>query len=174
MMTKLVRCLGVLSSGISAGLLLTVSAAAASRSGPALTKPSRIVSISRSGPASASIVLETLAVAVKEAGPKATVTEFGEVYAWSPAYFAVREGVPTKIRFWNPQPDDMHTFELLGPHSRRLMLVPLPPLAKRSYVFDSTTRGCTDSCTRSMSPRWKGKFLCCCRALSYVPTRGSP
>ena len=159
MMTKLIRWLAVLSSGISAGLLLTVPAAAGSRPGPALRKFSRIVSISRFGPASASIVLETRAVAVKETGPKATVTKFGEVYAWSPAYFAVREGVPTRIRFWNLQPDDMHTFELLGPHSRRLMLVPLPPLAKRSYVFDFHKPGLYRFVCTIHEPEMEGQIL---------------
>ena len=38
-------------------------------------------------------------VAVKETGPKQTVEKFGEVYAFSPNFFAAHRDEPTRIRF---------------------------------------------------------------------------
>lgn len=136
MMSDVFRAAAALSSGLVAGLVLAGPAAGAPRAAPALARYPRIVSVAASGRASASIVVQTRAVAVKETGPKATVARFGEVYAWSPTYFAVRENVPTRLQFWNLQPDDMHTFELLSQGGRILMLVTLPPLSKRSFVLD--------------------------------------
>jgi hypothetical protein len=70
-------------------------------SGPAA---SRVVSVLPSGPAAASVVVETQAVAIKETGPKETVRAFGEVYAFSPSFFAVHRDEPTLITFWNLEP----------------------------------------------------------------------
>jgi len=96
---------------------------------------SRVVSVATNGVANANIMVQTQRVAVKETGPKETVEKFGEVYAFSPNFFAVHREEPTKVRFWNLQPDDNHTFMLIGPNSQVLMSVLLPPLKETAYVF---------------------------------------
>jgi plastocyanin len=96
---------------------------------------SRVVSVTTNGPVAANILVQTHAVAVKETGPKETVSKFGEVYAFSPTFFAVHRDEPTMIRFWNLQPDDNHDFMLIDPHSHVLMSVLLPPLKETAYVF---------------------------------------
>jgi plastocyanin len=96
---------------------------------------SRVVSVATNGTATANILVQTQRVAVKEGGPKATVEKFGEVYAFSPNFFAVHRDQPTRIRFWNLQPDDNHAFMLIDPGSQVLMSVWLPPLQETSYVF---------------------------------------
>jgi plastocyanin len=96
---------------------------------------SRFVTVSPTGPARASVVVLTLGVAIKETGPRETVKHFGEVYAFSPAFFAVHRDEPTMIRFWNLQPDDLHDILLMGPNYEGLMKIALPPLRETSYVF---------------------------------------
>jgi plastocyanin len=96
---------------------------------------SRIVSVATNGVATANILVQTQRVAVKEGGPKETVEKFGEVYAFSPNFFAVHKDEPTKIRFWNLQPDDNHAFMLMDPRGSVLMNSLLPPLQETSYVF---------------------------------------
>ena len=96
---------------------------------------SRVVSVATNGVASASILVQMHRVAVKETGPKETVEKFGEVYSFSPNFFAVHRDEATKIRFWNLQPDDNHAFMLLGPGSQVLMNSALPPLKETAYVF---------------------------------------
>ncbi len=96
---------------------------------------SRVVSVTTTGVGTANILVQTHRVAVRETGPKETVEKFGEVYAFSPNFFAVHRGEPTRIRFWNLQPDDNHDFMLIDPHSQVLMSVWLPPLKETSYVF---------------------------------------
>jgi plastocyanin len=96
---------------------------------------SRIVSVTTNGVAAANVLVQTHRVAVKETGPEETVAAFGEVYAFSPNFFAVRRGEQTKIRFWNLQPDDNHGFMLLSPNSQVLMNVWLPPLKETAYFF---------------------------------------
>ena len=134
-MTRLIRILTVVQTSMVAGMLLSCPASAKAEQTPAISKSPAMVSISRSGSFESSVVIMTRRVAVKETGPKATVRKFGELYDWTPTYFAVRADVPTRLKIWNLQPDDIHTFELLGPHSRVLMLVSLQPLSKHSYVF---------------------------------------
>jgi plastocyanin len=96
---------------------------------------SRIVTVTTNGRARANILVQTHAVSVKEnASPKA-LKQFGEVYSFSPAFFAVHRDEPTLIRFWNLQPDDNHDFMLIDPHSRVLMSQLLPPLKETSFVF---------------------------------------
>ncbi len=95
----------------------------------------RVVTVATNGPAAASILVQTHRVAVKETGPKETVEKFGEVYAFSPNFFAVRRDEPTRIRFWNLQPDDNHGFMLAGPNSQILMSALLPPLKETAYIF---------------------------------------
>jgi plastocyanin len=96
---------------------------------------SRVVSVATNGTAAAQVLVQTQRVAVKEGGPKETVEKFGEVYAFSPNFFAVHRDEPTKIRFWNLQPDDNHGFMLMSPTSQVLMNSHLPPLAETAWVF---------------------------------------
>lgn len=95
----------------------------------------RIVTVSTNDPAAAQVLVQTQRVAVKESGPKETVEKFGEVYAFSPNFFAVHRDEPTRIRFWNLQPDDNHGFMLFSPTSDVLMNVALPPLQETAFVF---------------------------------------
>lgn len=95
----------------------------------------RVVTVATNGPASASVLVQTQRVAVNESGPKETVAKFGEVYAFSPNFFAVHRDEPTRIRFWNLQPDDNHAFMLFGPGSEVLMNSALRPLQETAYVF---------------------------------------
>jgi plastocyanin len=96
---------------------------------------SRIVSVATNGVAAANVLVQTHRAAVKETGPKETVEKFGEVYSFSPNFFAVRREEQTKIRFWNLQPDDNHGFMLLAPNSQVLINVWLPPLKETAYFF---------------------------------------
>ncbi len=95
----------------------------------------QVVTVATNGVAAASVLVQTHRVAVKETGPKETVEKFGEVYAFSPNFFAVRRDEPTRIRFWNLQPDDNHAFMLMSPGSQVLMNSALPPLKETAYVF---------------------------------------
>lgn len=94
----------------------------------------RVATVTTNGTATADVLVQTQRVAVKESGPKETVERFGEVYAFSPNFFAVHRDEPTRIRFWNLQPDDNHAFMLFS-NSRVLMNWPLPPLAETGFVF---------------------------------------
>lgn len=96
---------------------------------------SRVLSVATNGVAAANILVQTHRVAVKETGPQETVAKFGEVYSFSPNFFAVHRDEPTRIRFWNLQPDDNHTLMLMSPDSEVLMNILLPPLDEVSYVF---------------------------------------
>jgi hypothetical protein len=96
---------------------------------------SRVVSVATNGVATANIVVQTHRVAVKETGPKETVEAFGEVYAFSPNFFAVRREEATMLRFWNLQPDDNHGFMLIDPHGQVLMSLLLPPLKETACLF---------------------------------------
>jgi plastocyanin len=95
----------------------------------------KVVSVARTGVAAAQLVIVTEAVAVKETGPKETVKRFGEVYAFSPASIFVRQNQPTKITFWNLQPDDQHDFAILDDAGKPLMDLPLAPLSQDSFIF---------------------------------------
>ncbi len=96
---------------------------------------SRVVTVTTNGPAVAAVLVQTHRVAVKETGPTETVEKFGEVYSFSPNFFAVHRDEATRIRFWNLQPDDNHSFMLMGPGSQVLMNSQLPPLKETAYVF---------------------------------------
>src|SRR4029450_11641941 len=67
------------------------------------------------------------------------VARFGEMYAFSPTFVAIRRDEPTEISFWNLQPDDDHDFMLVDPDANVLMKVLLPALRKTTYGF--TFRG---------------------------------
>src|SRR5712672_3447429 len=105
--------------------LATTAAAASAKQRGGFFMPNadaaKIVTVSPTGEASAGITVLTIAVAVKEHGPKATVAKFGEVYAFSREFIAVHRDEPTQIEFWNLQPDDEHDFALLGPDLNVMM-----------------------------------------------------
>lgn len=121
---------------------------------------SKEVSLARTGPAKTTIVIQTHAVAVKETGPKATVAKFGEVYGWSPAFIAVHQNEPTRIVFWNLQPDDMHDFTLFSLESHHvLMNLQLPPLTNKSYVFTFHKQGLYTFVCSVHTPEMMGQIL---------------
>jgi len=120
---------------------------------------SRVVTVTERGAAAAGITVLTEAVAIKETGPRATVTRFGEVYAFSPAFVAVHRDEPTEISFWNLQPDDDHDFMLVAPDAHVLMKVPLPALRKTTYVFTFHDEGLfTFYCTMHQ-PEMTGQIM---------------
>jgi plastocyanin len=119
----------------------------------------KTVTVTRSGKAQAAITVLTEAVAVKETGPKATVKKFGEVYAFSPTFIAVHRDQPTRIDFWNLQPDDEHDLALIGPHSKVLMYVDLPPLTKTSLIFTFHKEGEIDFKCLRHQPEMSGQIL---------------
>ncbi len=95
----------------------------------------QVVTVSTNGTAGVQVLVQTQRVAVNETGPKETVEKFGEVYAFSPNFFAVHREEATRIRFWNLQPDDNHAFMLMSPKSQVLMNAALPPLKETAWVF---------------------------------------
>ena len=104
-------------------------------------------------------MIQTHAVAVKETGPRETVAKFGEVYAWSPSFIAVHQDEPTRIRFWNLQPDDLHDFMLVSPQSEVLMKLPLPALSDQSYVFTFHEPGLFTFLCSVHTPEMVGQIL---------------
>ena len=120
---------------------------------------SRFVSVATNGVVRANILVQTHRAAVRETGPKETVAKFGEVYAFSPSFFAVYREEPTMIRFWNLQPDDNHDFMLIDPHSRVLMSVLLPPLKETSYVFTFHEEGVFNFVCALHPPGMTGQIL---------------
>jgi plastocyanin len=118
-----------------------------------------VVTVTQEGAAAAGITVMTEAVAIKETGPRATVTRFGEVYAFSPAFVAVHRDEPTEISFWNLQPDDQHDFMLVGPDAHVLMRILLPALRKTTYVLTFHDEGLfTFYCTMHQ-PEMSGQIL---------------
>ena len=120
---------------------------------------SQVVSVTNTGPAIANILVQTRAVAVKETGPKETVARFGEVYAFSPTFIAIHRDEPTRIRFWNLQPDDKHDFTLVDPRLRVLMKVMLPPLQETSFVFTFHQEGLFTFYCAMHQPSMSGQIL---------------
>lgn len=107
----------------------------------------------------ARVVIVTQALAIKESGPKETVERFGEVYAFSPSFVAVRREQPTLFVFMNLQPDDMHDFALLGEKGQVLTDLELPPLKKTQYVLTFHRAGVFEfACLRHM-PAMAGQVL---------------
>lgn len=145
---------------LAAGLARTPSPHAAQEEGylpgPAA---SRVVSVATSGPVRASVVIQTQAIAVKETGPRQTVRAFGEVYAFSPTFFAVHRDEPTQVTFWNLQPDDLHDFMLMDPQYEVLMKVVLPALKKTSYVMTFHQEGLFTFYCAAHPPEMSGQIL---------------
>jgi plastocyanin len=121
---------------------------------------SRIVSVSSNtnGPIAAHIFIQTHAVAVKETGPKETVARFGEVYAFSPNFFAVHKDEPTLIHLLNLQPDDNHDFMLYAPDQVFLKML-LPPLKETSYLFTFHREGLFNFMCAMHQPSMTGQIL---------------
>jgi plastocyanin len=120
---------------------------------------SKTVTVVARGPATASLVVMTEAVAIKETGPKETVKAFGEVYAFSPPTFAVHREEPTLITFWNLQGDDEHDWMLMDDHNNVLMKITLPPLKKTPYIFTFHREGVFHfTCTLHL-PEMSGQVL---------------
>jgi plastocyanin len=120
---------------------------------------SKEVSVTTTGAAPALIVVQTQAVAVKETGPKETVARFGEVYAFSPSFIAVRREEPTRIRFWNLQPDDEHDFMLMDADHNVLMKWIFRPLTETSFVFTFHREGLYDFVCTMHQPEMNGQIL---------------
>ncbi len=120
---------------------------------------SKIVSVSKEGTPGAEVIVLSEAVAVKETGPKETVKTFGEVYAWSPTFMAIRREVPTMLTFWNLQPDDEHDFMLTAPDSTALMHLKLAPLTKTSYIFTFHKDGIFNFYCTVHQPEMNGQIL---------------
>jgi plastocyanin len=120
---------------------------------------SKIVSVSKTGTPEAEVIIVTEAVAVKETGPKETVAKFGEVYAWSPTFIAVRRETPTMLTFWNLQSDDEHDFMLAAPDGSVLMHLKLMPLTKTSYVFTFHRDGIFNFYCAVHQPEMNGQIL---------------
>jgi plastocyanin len=120
---------------------------------------SKIVSVAKEGKAEAEVIVLTEAVAIKETGPKETVAKFGEVYAFSPTFMAIRREVPTMLTFWNLQPDDEHDFMLTAPDSTVLMHLNLEPLTKTSYIFTFHKDGIFNFYCAVHQPEMNGQIL---------------
>jgi plastocyanin len=121
---------------------------------------SKVVSVSSNtnGLIGATIYVQTHAVAVKETGPKETVAKFGEVYAFSPNFFAVHKDEPTLIHFFNLQPDDNHDFMLYAPDQVFMKLL-LPPLQDTTYVFTFHREGLFNILCAMHQPSMAGQIL---------------
>lgn len=121
---------------------------------------SRVVSVSSStnGPVGAHVYVQTHPVAVKETGPKETIAKFGEVYAFSPNYFAVHKDEPTLIHFLNLQPDDNHDFMLFAPDQVFLKIL-LPPLKETAYTFTFHREGLFNFMCAMHQPSMTGQIL---------------
>ncbi|HEY6421025.1 MAG TPA: hypothetical protein VIX59_18660 [Candidatus Binataceae bacterium] len=120
---------------------------------------SKIVSVSNEGNPAEEVIVLTEAVAIKETGPKETVAKFGEVYAFSPTFIAVRRDQPTMLTFWNLQSDDEHDFMLAAPGSQVLMHLKLAPLSKTSYVFTFHEEGIFNFYCVVHQPEMSGQIL---------------
>ncbi len=120
---------------------------------------SKIVTVTTAGQPAAEVTILTEAVAIKETGPKETVKKFGEVYAFSPEFIAVHRDEPTRLVFWNLQPDDEHDFMLTVPDGRVLMHVKLPPLTKMSWVFTFHDEGLFPFYCAVHQPAMSGQIL---------------
>jgi len=120
---------------------------------------SQTVSVTKAGPAAMSILIQTHRAAVNETGPKEAIARFGEVYSFSPNFIAVHRDEPTRIRFWNLQPDDQHAFMLLDPKMNVMMNVPLPPVRETSFVFTFHKEGLFYFYCSKHQPSMNGQIL---------------
>ena len=146
-------------------LAVVLGAAAAAPAGqpPASYLPAgdaaRMVTVATAGQPAARVIVLTEGVAIKETGPKATVAKYGEVYAFSPTFFAVHRDEPTLVEFWNLQPDDDHDFMLMDPHWAVLMKWMLPALKKTSFIFTFHQEGLFNFSCAMHQPAMNGQIL---------------
>ncbi len=124
-------------------------------SGPA----AELLSVERGGHPQRKIVVMTEAVAIKETGPRETVARFGETYAFTPTFFAVRAGEPVEIEFWNLQPDDVHDVLFVAPDQTVLMHWKLPPLAKTVFTYTFKRPGIYPFVCAMHAPEMAGQIL---------------
>jgi plastocyanin len=109
--------------------------------------------------AAARLIVQTQGVAIKETGPKATVAQFGEVYAFAPSTLLVHRDEPTLIEFWNLQPDDDHDFMLMDSRWAVMMKITLPSLQKTAYVFTFHEEGLFNFTCTVHQPAMNGQIL---------------
>ena len=153
--------------GIVAVALASLIGAASASAMPPMDKnfylpnaaASKIVSVAKGSTAEAEVIVLTERVAVKETGPKDTVAKFGEVYAFSPTFIAIRREVPTMLTFWNLQSDDEHDFMLTAPDSTVLMHLKLMPLTRTSYIFTFHQDGIFNFYCTVHQPEMNGQIL---------------
>ncbi len=121
---------------------------------------SRIVEVTSNtnGPIRASVYVQTHAVSVKENASKEALAKFGEVYAFSPNFFAVHKDEPTMIHFLNLQSDDNHDFMLFAPDQVFLKML-LPPMRDTSYVFTFHREGLFNFMCAMHQPSMGGQIL---------------
>jgi plastocyanin len=121
---------------------------------------SRIVTVTSdtNAPIGAHVYVQTHAVSVKENGSKEALAKFGEVYAFSPNFFAVHKDEPTQIHFLNLQADDNHDFMLFAPDQVFLKML-LPPLKETSYVFTFHREGLFNFTCGMHQPSMNGQIL---------------
>lgn len=120
---------------------------------------SKIVTVTAEGSAAAGFTVLTQAVAIRETGPKETVSRFGEVYSFSPSFMAVHRDEPTAVSFWNLQPDDDHDFMLVDPDLNVLMNVKLPALEKTDFVLTFHHEGIFNFYCTMHQPEMSGQIL---------------
>jgi plastocyanin/ketosteroid isomerase-like protein len=126
---------------------------------------SRIVTVTKSGSASAGITVITQAVAERESENSSQTCQ---IYAFVPSFIAVRRDEPTQISFRNYQADDDHDFMLVGPDSSKvLMFVLLPRLRETSYVFTFHEEGLFRIYCTMHQPSMSGQIL-------VLPPAGRP
>ncbi len=121
--------------------------------------PESEVTITSKGDAAEKVVIETLAVAVKETETKEQLSKFGEVYAFSPSFFAVHRDQPVQIELWNLQSDDPHDFKLVDPNQKILMTMALEPLAMKSMVLTFHREGLYRFRCSIHQPEMSGQIL---------------
>ncbi len=119
----------------------------------------QMVSVSTAGEAQAEIIVLTEAIAIKETGPKETIAKFGKVYGFAPSFIAVHKDEPTRLTFWNLQPDDEHDFMLADPALDVLMHVKLMPLSKNSWIFNFHKEGIFPFFCAVHQPEMNGQIL---------------
>ena len=119
----------------------------------------QVLSVATAGEAEAEVIVLTEAIAVKETGPKETVAKFGEVYGFAPSFIAVHKDEPTRLTFWNLQPDDEHDFMLADPELNVLMHAKLLPLSKNSWVFTFHKEGIFPFYCAVHQPEMNGQIL---------------
>ncbi len=117
------------------------------------------LSVAKNGQPVRQIIVMTERVAVKETGPRETVEHFGETYAFSPTFFAVRAGEPVRIEFWNLQPDDAHDVLFIGPDASVLMHWKLPPISKTAFTYTFKKPGIYPFVCAMHSPEMAGEIL---------------